>query len=39
MRVDLLAVLLLEAENHLYRWERHWSVVARADELLVRSYR
>lgn len=35
MRIDFLAVLLLQAEHHLHRWQCARAVVERADELLV----
>lgn len=35
MRVNLLAVLLLETEHHLHRRQSRRAVVERADELLV----
>jgi hypothetical protein len=36
VRVDLLAVALLETEHHLHRREGRCAVVERANELLVR---
>ena len=35
MRVDLLAVLLLQAEHHLHRRKGGWAIVGWPDELLI----
>ena len=35
VRVDLLRIALLQAEHHLYWWERACAIVERADELLI----
>lgn len=36
VRIDLLGVLLFQAEHHLDGWQARWVVIARADELLIR---